>query len=297
MIAAGLYNRCLMRKLVFLSLLLLAACTPKSPTPQASLPVPETATATPQHNVALVNGEGILAESYNLNMRMFQEAQSETGTLLATQEAKQTVLDALVDRMLLAQAARTAGFVADDALLDERIASITEQAGGAEAFAGWLATFGLTEAQYRQELRLELEAAQQVAALSAAVPASAEQVEARQVLLPDQASAERLLAQLEGGASFESVVQNNDPRRLGTLGWFPRGYLLQPEVEDAAFALQPGQYSQVVESALGFHLIEVLAHEPARPLSPQAYRVLQSQAVAAWLAAQRANAAIELSLP
>lgn len=278
--------------------LLLAACGSGGiSTPTLELNTPEVSTATPLAYVANVNGEGITADSFNANVRMFQDAQSQAGTLLATQEARQVVLDNLIDRLLLAQAARAAGFVAEDTLLDERLASITEQAGGAEAFASWLAKFGLTPNGYREELRLELEAAHMVATLSAAVPTTAEQVLARQVLLPDQFSAERVLAQLESGTPFETVVVNNDPRRLGTLGWFPRGYLLQAEVEDAAFALQPGQYSQVIETEIGFHLIEVLAHEADRPLSPQALQVLQTEAILAWLEQQRAGSAIEILLP
>lgn len=281
-----------------LIIILLTACAPRSvSTPTLELQAPEVATATPLTFVATVNGEGITSESYNANVRMFQDAQGQTGTLLATQAAGETVIANLVDRLLLAQAARIAGFAADEALLDERLASISQQAGGAEAFAGWLAKFGLTQAAYREELRLELEAAYMVAELSNAVPNTAEQVLARQVLLPDQFSAERLLGQLESGTSFETVVVNNDPRRLGTLGWFPRGYLLQPAVEEAAFALQPGQYSQVIETEIGFHLIEVLAHEADRPLSPQARRVLQTLAVQAWLEQQQAGSAIEILLP
>lgn len=289
-----------MRKTIlsFLLLCILAACGGRSPsTPQATLQMPEAATATPPQFAAQVNGEGVTAESFNANMRMFQDAQSQAGTLLATTDARQTVIDSLVDRLLLAQGARSAGFVVDDTLLDERLASVIEQASGQAAFDSWLSKYGLSQASYREELRLELEAAHMVAEISSAVPATAEQVQARQVLLPDQFSAERLLAQLEGGATFESVVQNNDPRRLGTLGWFPRGYLLQPEVEEAAFALQPGQYSGVVESSLGFHLIEVLARETQRPLAPQARLVLQTQAVQDWLSQQRAGSAIEIRLP
>lgn len=289
-----------MRKTIlsFLLLGILAACGGRSPsTPQATLQMPEAATATPPQFAAQVNGEGVTAESFNANMRMFQDAQSQAGTLLATTDARQTVIESLVDRLLLAQGARSAGFVVDDTLLDERLASVIEQAGGQAAFDSWLSKYGLSMASYREELRLELEAAHMVAEISSAVPATAEQVQARQVLLPDQFSAERLLAQLEGGATFESVVQNNDPRRLGTLGWFPRGYLLQPEVEEAAFALQPGQYSGVVESSLGFHLIEVLGRETERPLAPQARLVLQTQAVQDWLSQQRAGSAIEIRLP
>ncbi len=289
-----------MQKTILASIivLLLAACGGRSPsTPQVTLQAPETATTTPPQFAAQVNGEGVTADSFNANMRMFQDAQGQTGTLLATEDARQTVIDSLVDRLLLAQGARTSGFVAEDGLLDERLASVIDQAGGQAAFDAWLAKYGLSQASYREELRLELEAAHMVAEISAGVPATAEQVQARQVLLPDQFSAERLLAQLEGGTTFESVVQNNDPRRLGTLGWFPRGYLLQPEVEEAAFALQPGQYSGVVESSLGFHLIEVLGRETERPLTPQARLVLQTQAVQDWLSQQRAGSAIEIRLP
>jgi parvulin-like peptidyl-prolyl isomerase len=285
---------------ILIAAFILAACgqaaAPTAPA-QVTAPPAQVLTPTPPRVVATVNGEAISAPNYDAHLALYTAAQTQTGTLLASTDAKQVVIDNLVDRLLLAQAARAAGLAADDAKVDERLNALIQEAGGQPAFDNWLAGHGFDAALFRQDLKLEIEAGAMRDQIAAGVPTTADQVEARQILLTDSFQAERLVSQLEGGTPFETVVQNNDPQRLGTLGWFPRGYLLQPEVEEAAFALQPGQYSQVVQSALGYHLIEVLARDANRPLSPQALLALQLKAVQDWLAGQRATAAIEISLP
>jgi parvulin-like peptidyl-prolyl isomerase len=264
---------------------------------QETLPPAQETTPTAATFVATVNGEGIGSESFNTHLALYRAAQAQSGTLLATQDIDQTVIDDLIDRLLLAQGARAAGFTADDAIVDDRLNKVVEQAGGQQAFDAWLVAQGFTALAFRQELKLEIEAGQMRTEIAGRVPTSAEQVEARQILLTDEFQAERLLNQLESGTPFETVVQNNDPQRLGTLGWFPRGYLLQPEVEDAAFALQPGEHSQVIQSELGYHIIEVIDRDPDRPLSPQALLALQLKAIEDWLQAQRAQSVIDIQLP
>jgi peptidyl-prolyl cis-trans isomerase C len=241
-----------------------------------------------------VNGEGIPGDIYNASLGRFIAAQNQTGTLLATDNPQTAVLNDLIDRLLLAQAAREAGFNLTDQVLDERVARIIEEAGGQETFGQWTVAHGYTMETFREELRLEIEAAWMREHIVSDVPTNAEQVLAQQVLLNESFQAERLLEQLEGGTPFEQIVVNNDPQRLGTLGWFPRGYLLQKEVEDVAFSLQPGEYSDVVQTELGFHIIEVLDRDPDRHLNPQALLALQLKTLEDWLNERREQAAIEI---
>jgi parvulin-like peptidyl-prolyl isomerase len=285
--------------LIILPVLLLAACgaAPQATIPATALPVPEQVTPTVEAPLAKVNGEPVSAESFSINLAQYRAAQAQTGTLLASDNVEQIVLEDLISRLLLAQGAREQGFVLDEAAIDQRLAAVIEQAGGQETFDAWLAQQGYTAESFRRELTLEIEAGWMRAEITEAAPLNAEQVLARQILLTDRFQAERLLGQLDGGTPFEQVARNNDAQGLGYLGWFPRGYLLQPAVEEAAFALQPGEYSGIVETSLGFHLIEVLDRDPGRPLNPQARLSLQQQALADWLTAHRVESTIEILLP
>ncbi len=284
-------------------LLALAACAPDATsTPEAAvsaeatLPDPEVATPTAGVAAANVGGEEISRATFELHLVLYQAAQAQIGTLLATEEAQQAVINNLVERLLLAQGAREQGFSAES-VLEERLANLVQQAGGQEAFDAWLAANGYSSEVFRAELALEIEAAHMRDLIAAQVPTTAEQVHARQILLSDQFSADRLLGQLNEGTPFEQIVANNDPARFGDLGWFPRGYLLQAEVEEAAFALQAGEHSQVVQSELGFHLIEVIERNPARLLNPQALLQLQTQAIADWLEQRRTQTEVSIFLP
>jgi peptidyl-prolyl cis-trans isomerase C len=100
--------------------------------------------------------------------------------------------------------------------------------------------------------------------------------------------------QLEVGTSFKSLAFSYDPLTGGELGWFPRGYLLQPEVENAAFSLQPGQYSGIIPTSLGFHIVEVIEVDPQHSLSQDALLFVQRQVLENWLDEQITQSTIEI---
>jgi peptidyl-prolyl cis-trans isomerase C len=99
---------------------------------------------------------------------------------------------------------------------------------------------------------------------------------------------------LQVGNNFDEMAALFDPVTRGEMGWFPRGYLFEPAIEEIAFSLQPGQFSDVIVTDVGFHIIEVVARAE-RALSADAYLALQEKALANWLEQQRQLSSITLT--
>lgn len=282
----------MLKRLLFLAALLLAACAPptvSTPTPLAPTPEP---TSPPVPMKVFVNGEGLPLSEYEAALQRYINAKSVMGSTVTQQEAAEIVLQDLIDQMLLAQGAHAAGFVLDDAALQARLDELAAEVGGQTALLQWMAARGYTEDLFRAALRRGAEAAWMRDHIAGRVPDTAEQVHLRQILLYNAETANNVLARLRAGESFDTLAVLYDPQTGGELGWVPRGYLLDKRLEEAAFALQPGQYSDVIATDIGYHILMVLERDPAHPLSPDARLVLQELAVRDWLARQRAIAEI-----
>jgi peptidyl-prolyl cis-trans isomerase C len=240
----------------------------------------------------VVNGDGIPVEDFNADVQRYLTSQTGLGKTVSNEDATNTVKDDLIAQLLLAHAAHANGFTLDDTALQNRVVALAAQAGGMDALSGWESAHGYTDQAFRSELKRAAESAWMRDKILAEVPSTAEQVHVQQILLYNQDTAQNFLNQLNGGADFDELASKADPLTRGDLGWVPRGYLLEPKIEEAAFSLAVGQHSDVITTDVGFHIIRVLAREPERPLSPDAYLALQELALKNWIEQQRQQATI-----
>lgn len=254
---------------------------------------------TPVPLLATVNGQAIPLAVYDQELARCQKGLAAAALDPATCPA--TVYDTLVEQAVVEQAAVAAGLSVDPANVDAALETITTELGGSSALEAWLQVNLYTLAEFRVALHAEQLRSLMMAQVAAELPPTAEQVHARDILLTDETTAQTVLGLLQAGSDF-ALLALNYSRDLssraagGDLGWFPRGVLTEPAVEAAAFALEPGQTSAVIASPLGYHILQVIERDPARPLSPAAADTLRATAYAAWVQA-RLDAAVIVRSP
>jgi peptidyl-prolyl cis-trans isomerase C len=289
---------------IFLLFALLAACSKggagfsvfasPTPVPPTGTPVPPTPTPVPA--AATVNGEAITLDEFNAELNRYKAAQAALGNTVSDQDASRIVLNDLISQVLLSQGAAEAGFVVDAATLQARIDALTAQVGGAEALKAWINAHGYTEESFRVALKRAAAAAWMRDKIISSVPSTAEQVHVRQILLYNEEVAKSYYSKLQDGADFDELATLVDPVTRGDIGWFPRGYLTEKAVEDAAFSLEAGAYSPIIPSEVGFHIIKLLEKQADRPLTSDALLALQSRALDDWLENHRKQSTIVLSV-
>lgn len=305
-------RNCIFLTLIIILASLAVACGKNVETPTAVQPtlpptitltnVPPSETPTPVPLAAVVNGQGISLAEFQGELARYQASISKgTATPVPggnpSADARQRVLDELIDNLLLAQGAVQEGYKVDQAAVQARFDQLSAQAGGAQAVATWEASQGYTEASFRLALQNAMAAAWMRDRIAAGVPQAVEQVHARQILAYSETEANQLLSQIDSGVDFVTLAEDYDPVGGGDLGWFPQGYLTEPELEKAAFSLKPGEHSGVIHTSLGYHILEVIERDPQRVLDPEARLVLQTQAVEKWLAQRRSQSQIKIITP
>lgn len=95
------------------------------------------------------------------------------------------------------------------------------------------------------------------------VAATAPEVEvrARHILVETEEEAKAIIAELQGGADFETLAKDKSTGpsgpQGGDLGYFGKGQMV-PSFETAAFSMEPGSITdEPVQTQFGFHIIKV----------------------------------------
>jgi peptidyl-prolyl cis-trans isomerase C len=278
--------------LIILSLLLLSGCGGFNP---FATPTPaNTPTPTEQPMALRVNGEGITVVEYQHELSLLQAAWKEAGKADDDQAQKKMLQDHFIEELLLSQAAKANGHSVTDAELQERINALATQIGRQDKLAQWKTKYGYDDAAFNLMLRRAAAAAWMRDQITTQAGTTADQVHARQIRVNNEGEARAVQAQLQAGTDFNTLAAEYEPLTRGDLGWFPRGYLYQSAVEDAAFALQPGQVSSMIKTDIGFHFVLVIERDANHPLAPDALQFVQRQAFEKWLAQHRSEAKIEI---
>lgn len=208
----------------------------------------------------------------------------------------QNMIDTLVANVLLEEAAKNSSLAVSDEELAEEIDTIKANAPEGSSLEETLAENDIDLNEWKEDLRAQLLTAKLVEEKTANVAEPTlteiksfyeenidsfrvpENVTASHILIAfdenetdetkatKKADIEAIRQQLLSGVPFEDLASERSDcpssARGGNLGTFGRGQMV-PEFEEAAFNMDVGSISDVVETQFGYHIIKLTDHQEA----------------------------------
>ena len=96
---------------------------------------------------------------------------------------------------------------------------------------------------------------------------SEEEMNARHILVKDEATARDIIAKIKKGEKFDELAKKYSIEKNPKLGYFTKEMMV-PEFAEAAFRMKKGQYSQKpIKTNFGYHIIIVDDVRNSQPLS------------------------------
>jgi parvulin-like peptidyl-prolyl isomerase len=162
-----------------------------------------------------------------------------------------------------------------------------------ERYRNVLTFSGLSDAEYREQVRTRLLRQKLEEKLKAEVPTSAEQVRLRGVLLSQESEAREVLDQLRNGGSWEQIaaeksLDSASRDKAGDLGWIARG-IKDLDFDNAAFGLTGSGIEGPFSTRLGYWVLQRLEGPQVRPLDNEALEIIRDNAFSRWLDEQKKN--------
>jgi peptidyl-prolyl cis-trans isomerase C len=263
----------------------------------------ENSGAAPQDKAAVVNGTVITWQEVDKELESARNRMAAQGRTVSDDqlaEWRESILDGMIARELLFQESGKEGISVSPETVTEQLGQIKSQFRDEAAYQARLKEMGVTEADVTRQIQRGLTIEELIdVKLGQKIVVSdeeskryydehpnffqqPEQVHARHILIkvaPDADEAAKAEARknieavekkVKAGEDFEALAiahsQGPSGPKGGDLGFFGRGQMVAP-FEEAAFALEPGKVSGVVETEFGYHLIQSVEKKPAETIS------------------------------
>lgn len=235
--------------------------------------------------VAKVSGEEVKKEEFNKMFGIFKaQYEQQFGTEVWEQEldgrkfgdvAREKLLDMLIDEKLQLKKAAELGITVTDEEVNTEVENAKKYFDTEEKFNEFLKGQGMDLEYFKQSMKKELTINKLTEKLTEKVAVTDEEVKAyydthqnefmsvkaSHILLETKEDAEKMLTRVKAGENFAELAKANskDPsakENSGNLDYFRHGDMVEP-FEKAAFALKPGEISEIVQTDFGFHIIKV----------------------------------------
>jgi len=250
--------------------------------------------------IAEVNGQPIYSAFYEQSLSFLRArvSQGQQGNVEAYLRARYEALDRLIDDELIYQDAKKEGLAASDDDVRAELARATAAAGGEERFFGGMKTQRISRTDAIEGIRRRLTVNKYMRERVASGLTATDQegleyynaniarftpeawVKLYQISIlspntagPDKAAqarqrAEKILANLQAGASFETMARefSEDASSVngGNIGFLKRG-ASYPEFDAVMFTMKPGEISPVIHTSDGFHILKVVEKRGGSP--------------------------------
>jgi peptidyl-prolyl cis-trans isomerase C len=264
--------------------------------------------------LARVNGQPVTKGDFD---RLVKNVEAGRGPIPADKrdEVLRAALDQLITYTVLKQEAAARKLTVSDADVDAQVAQMQKQFKDEAEFTKALTARNATVEQLKADARVDMSINKmmeaELATTTAATDADAqdfyaknpdkfkqpETVRASHILVKiekddneatkteKRAKIDAVLKRAKAGEDFAALARENSAdgsaSQGGDLGFFPRGQMVPP-FDQAAFALKPGEISDVVTTDFGYHIIKLTEKKdgslvPLEQVKPRVIEFLTNQ--------------------
>jgi len=251
-----------------------------------------------QDKAAVVNGSVITQADLEREMAGAQRRLSGMGKPLDDAqlvEIKKKAIERLIERELLYQESQKKGIKVDEAAVNEQFETLKKRFPSEAELKNALTKMNMSEPNVKSQFArgmaiqkfIDNELVQKITVSDKEIKTyydsnpdffrQSEQVRASHILIKVDPQAEesqkaearkaleKIQLKLKEGDDFSALAKESSQcpssAKGGDLSYFKRGQMAKP-FEDAAFALKPGEVSDIVETRFGYHLIKVVDKKP-----------------------------------